>query len=46
LKHSTGNYTAILFVKNDVYEQIMVYEPAPDYETAKKLAEIAVAKIK
>jgi hypothetical protein len=46
LKHSTGNYKGILVVKNEVYEQIMVYGPAPDYETAKKLAEIAVAKIK
>lgn len=33
------------FTKNDIYSQIMVYGPAPDCESAKKLAEIAAAKI-
>jgi hypothetical protein len=33
------------FTKNDVYSQIMVYGPAPDCESAKKLAERAAAKI-
>ncbi|MHB8163199.1 MAG: hypothetical protein ACYDDV_02500 [Methanoregula sp.] len=45
-KDYTSSACLIDFVKNDVYEQIMMYGPAPDYETAKKLAEIAAAKIK
>lgn len=43
---NTCNACLVDFVKNDVYSQIQVYGPAPDCETAKKLAEIAAAKIK
>jgi len=48
LSRPDDNTSACLidFVRNDVYEQIMVYGPAPDYETAKSIAAIAAAKIR